>query len=143
MDSILVGVDASDASRRAVEFAAARAEVLHREVLIAHVIPWSPFSFNTPSENEQRHVHKKEELAAASEQIVNPLVELVRATGVKAEAIVRHGHPAEMLIDLAEERNVSHIVVGRTGDSMLKQTIFGSIANRLAQAAPVPVTVIP
>lgn len=143
MACVLVGVDASDASRRAVDFAAQRALTLHNELVIAHVIPWSPFSFNTPNENEERHRRKLEEVKAATEQIVDPLVEAARAAGVEAKGVVRHGQPAETLIDILKEAHGIHIVVGRTGDSVLKQTIFGSIANRLAQAAPVPVTVVP
>jgi nucleotide-binding universal stress UspA family protein len=141
--SVLVGVDASAASRRAVEFAAQRALMLHNDLVIAHVIPWSPFSFNTPTENEERHVRKAQELRAATEQIVDPLVETARQAGVEAKGVVRHGQPAETLLEILKAEQGIHIVVGRTGDSVLKQTIFGSIANRLAQAAPVPVTVVP
>ena len=143
MACVLVGVDASDASRRAVDFAAQKALALHDELVVAHVIPWSPFSFNTPSDNQERHRRKLEEVKAATEQIVDPLVATAQGAGVQARGVVRHGQPAETLIDILKEAQGSHIVVGRTGDSVLKQTIFGSIANRLAQAAPVPVTVVP
>ena len=58
-------------------------------------------------------------------------------------SFLTHGNPAETLVDLAEERDVMHMIIGRTGDSMIKQAVFGSIANRLAQSSPVPVTVVP
>lgn len=83
------------------------------------------------------------EIAAATEQIVEPLLELARGEGVRAEGLVRHGQPAEVLLSLAHDQSAEFIVVGRTGDSGLKDRIFGSVSSRIAQHASVPVTVVP
>lgn len=143
MDQIIVGVDTSDASRRAVEFAASRAKTFGDGVVVVHVIPWSPFSFNTPTENEERHARKEAEIAAAREQIVDPLEKVASEAGVPVETVIRHGHPAETLAELAEELPAQHIVVGRTGDSGLRERLFGGIPSHLVQVATVPVTVVP
>lgn len=143
MSEILVGVDRSDQSRRAVEFAVAQALERTGTVVVVHVIPWSPYSFNTPTENEHRHTQKAAEIAAASEQVIDPLVGLVRGAGVALEVVVTHGDPVETIITIAEERHSDHIVLGRTGDSRVRQAIFGSIPGHLVQEAPVPVTVVP
>ncbi len=143
MSEILIGVDRSDHSRRAVEFAVARALERDGSVVIVHVIPWSPFSFNTPTENEHRHAQKAAEIAAATEQVIDPLRELVREAGVPVEVVVRHGDPVDTIIHLAGERRSDHIVLGRTGDSRVRQAIFGSTPAHLVAEAPVPVTVVP
>lgn len=143
MSEILVGVDRSDHSRRAVEFAVAHALERTGSVAIVHVIPWSPFSFNTPTENEHRHAQKEAEIAAATEQVIDPLAGLVREAGVPLEVVVTHGDPVDTIIKIAEERHSDHIVLGRTGDSRVRQAIFGSTPGHLVQEAPVPVTVVP
>jgi nucleotide-binding universal stress UspA family protein len=143
VSEILVGVDRSDQSRKAVEFAVAQALERPATVVIVHVIPWSPFSFNTPTENEHRHTQKEAEIAAATEQVVDPMASLVREAGVALEVVVTHGDPVDTIITIAEERHSDHIVLGRTGDSRARQAIFGSIPGHLVQAAPVPVTVVP
>ena len=143
MDQIIVGVDTSDASRRAVDFAASRAKTFGDGLIIVHVIPWSPFSFNTPTENEERHQRKEQEIAAAREQVVEPLVAAAKESGVPVEMVIRHGHPAETLNDLAGEHEARHIVVGKTGDSGLKERFFGGVPSHLVQMATVPVTVVP
>lgn len=143
MALILVGLDGSDTSTRAFELGVQWARNHGDTVIAAHVIPWSPFSFNTPSDNEERHIRREAEIAAATEQVIEPMLEIAKRAGVDVEVSLTHGNPAEALVELAEERAVMHIIVGRTGDSMIKQVVFGSIANRLAQAAPVPVTVVP
>ncbi len=143
MAVIMVGVDGSDASTRALDMGVKWARNHGDELLVVHVIPWSPFSFNTPAENEERHVRREAELAAAAEQVVDPMVERAKAAGVNVTSVLQHGNPAETMVDLAEERQVLHIIVGRSGDSAIKQAILGSIANRLTHSAPVPVTVVP
>ncbi len=143
MPEILVGVDRSEQSRRAVEFSAERAHQLQRSVLVVHVIPWSPFSFNTPEENEHRSTRRAEEIAAATDQIVEPMAAIVRERNVEVETLVQHGDPVDTLIDIANQRQSNHIVLGRTGDSRLKRALFGSIPSQVVQHATVPVTVVP
>jgi nucleotide-binding universal stress UspA family protein len=48
-----------------------------------------------------------------------------------------------VILDLARERDAAYIVVGRTGDSRMRQAVFGSTPGHLVQLAPVPVTVVP
>lgn len=143
MAVIMVGVDGSDTSTRALDLGIQWARNHDEEILVVHVIPWSPFSFNTPSDNEERHARTAQELSWANEQVVQPMVDRAEEAGVRVSAEVKHGNPAETMVDLAEESQAIHIIVGRTGDSMIKQAVFGSIANRLAQVSPVPVTVVP
>ena len=143
MDSIIVGVDNSDASTRAVEFAVGRAKVNDWRIVLVHVIPWSPFSFNTPSVNDHRHREKQREIEAATEQILVPMAKIADDGSVPHTDYVRHGKPSETLLEIADEENAVHIIVGRTGDSGLREAVFGSVASRMAQHANVPVTVVP
>ena len=143
MTNVLVGVDRSDSSTRAVQLALRWAQVSEQSLLIVHVIPWSPFSFQTASENEYRHAQRESEIAAAQEQIIAPMVALTEGSGVDVAALVRHGSPSDELFELAESHDATHLLVGRTGDSGLRVSLFGSVASRLVQHAPVPVTVVP
>lgn len=143
MPEIMIGVDRSEQSRRAVEFAVDRALERSGSIVIVHVIPWSPFSFNTPSENEHRRTQKAAEIAAATEQIMDPLAAMIGESGVPFEVVVTHGDPVDSIIRIVGERKTDHIVLGRTGDSRVRQAIFGSTPAHLVQEAPVPVTVVP
>ncbi len=143
MPEILVGVDRSAESRRAVEFAIERAREPSATLLVVHVVPWSPFSFNTPQENEERPARRKAEIEAATEQVVEPMAMLVREGGVPVETLVRHGDPVDTLIEIAKSRGSREIMLGRTGDGRFRQALFGSIPAQVVQHAPVPVTVVP
>ena len=142
-DTLLVGVDGSDGGVRAADFAARRAKDGNARLIVAYVIEWSPYSFNTPEENEQRHKRREEEISRAESEILKPLVESLTKDGIKAEGMVRHGHAAEVLSALAMENKASQIFIGRRGLSKMKALLFGSVAGSLVQISPVPVTVIP
>jgi nucleotide-binding universal stress UspA family protein len=139
-NNVVVGVDGSEAGERAARFAGRI--VRGGKLVVACVIPWSPFSVQTAEENEQRRASKQRELEDAH-RIVDPLVEAFREDGVEVEGVVRHGHPAETLSDLAREHGADHLVVGRVGQSKVRSLLFGSTPGHLIQIAMVPVTVVP
>jgi len=139
----LVGVDCSSCGSRALDYAAERASVKGAKLLVAHVIEWSPYSFSTPQENEERHKRKEEEIERARAEILDPIVSKYKQKGINVEGVIRHGHVADTLMAIAEEHQVTNIIVGRQGSSRLKAQIFGSVASTLAQIADRPVTVVP
>lgn len=141
---VVVGVDTSEASRRAVELACRwHGSGLIRAVLLVHVVPWSPFSFQTPQDNELQHVHREQEKDAAREQILQPLADLARKFDVEPELIVRHGDGVHVLEEIAGEREDRMIIVGRTGDSGLRERLFGGLPAHLVKSSGVPVVVVP
>ncbi len=142
-DTLLVGVDGSDGGARAAEFAARCAKDSDARLIVTYVIEWSPFTFNTPEENEVRHKRREEEISRAETDVLAPLVASLKKAGAKAEGVVRHGNPAEVLSGLAGEYKAGQIFIGRRGLSKLQALLFGSVAGSLVQISPVPVTVIP
>jgi len=142
-NTLLVGTDCSGCSNRALKFASARAMNTGDKLIIAYVIEWSPYSFNTPEENEMRHKRREEEISRAREEVIDPLVEKYSAMGIDTSGVVRHGHAAHTLNGLAEEFDASVIFVGRKGTSSLKSLLFGSVAGTLVQISDRPVTVVP
>ena len=140
---LLVGIDCSDCCQRALDYAAARAKASNARMAIIHVIDWSPYSFNTPMENEVRHKRREQELERARVEIIDPITARLREQGIEADGIIRHGHPAETISRVAGEIGATNIVVGRRGLSGLKAHIFGSVPGKLVQIAEQPVTVVP
>ena len=141
--TMLVGIDGSQPGARAAEFAAGVAGSQGADLLVVYVIQWSPFTFNTPEENESRHRRREEEIEMAHSKVLTPLLASLADSGCKAEGLVRHGRPAEILNQVADEKKASQIFIGRTGASGLKNLLFGSVAGHLVQTASIPVTIIP
>ena len=142
-DTVLVGVDGSDASRRAAEFAVARARLNGARVVMACVIEWSPYTIYTHEELEARHEERGAEIERARARVLDPLLGSLQGEGVEVETLVRHGHASRVLIDLSQELGACQIFVGRLGQSTLMERLFGSTVTNLVQVSPVPVTVVP
>jgi len=142
-NAFLLAVDGSSGSENAIDFAVDRAKRGGANIIVAYVIEWSPYSFNTPEENETRHKRREEELERANKHVVEPVAAKIKAAGVDGSTEVRHGHTAATLIDLAEQHDVAQIFIGRRGESGLKRMMFGSVTANLVQSSPVPVTVVP
>ena len=144
MSSVLmVGVDCSECGDRAIEYAIDHAKRSDAKVFVAHVIEWSRFSFSTVEENFQRHKRREEELKRAYSEVIDPVVNRLKAEGLSTEGLVRHGNVADTLHELAVENGVTNIILGRQGTSKLKAHVFGSVGSHLVQAAECPVTVVP
>ena len=140
---IVIGLDGTDTGDRALAFAKDLASKIEAcELLAIYIIEWSPFTFQTPEENEQRHKRREEEINLARTRIVDPAVAALKAAGFKASGLVRHGDVAETLNKLTVEHGGSQIIVGRTSADGFTKRIFGSATQNLVMHADVPVTVV-
>ncbi|MFD0981476.1 universal stress protein [Tropicimonas aquimaris] len=140
---IILGYDDSESAKSALVFASNLAKSEDAELVVAHVLEWSPYSFLTPDELAERHKRRKEELNRAETALLVPALEELARRGVQASTVLRYGHIAETICDIIEEIGASQVVIGRTGHSSMSSRLFGSVAGTLAQASPVPVTIVP
>ena len=139
----VVACDGSPASVRALVFAIDQAKNNGASILIAHVLDWSPYSFLTPEEIEERHKRRNEELKRAKAAVVTPLIESITSQGVKADSVIKYGHVAETLAAIAKSEGAAQMFIGRTGHTNLATRVFGSVAGTMAQIVSVPCTIVP
>ena len=141
--NFVVGYDGSVPARRALEFAVDRVRAQGGTIVLAHVLEWSPYSFLTPQEIEERHVRRREEIERAKKAIMSTVVAELEDAGITVETEVRFGHASDVLCRIAKEKDAVQIIIGRDGQSSLGARVFGSVAGALVQIAPVPCTIVP
>jgi nucleotide-binding universal stress UspA family protein len=132
---IVVGVDGSDTSQRALDWALEEARVLdacidvvHAWHLPAHAVPTVANAY-APFDEEARHI-VEQALARAD------------TTGVlSVRPVVRQGSGGEVLVRLAEGADL--VVVGSRGLGGVKGLLLGSVSHQVTHHAPCPVVVIP
>ena len=66
----------------------------------------------------------------------------LRTAGIPYTARVVLGNPAERIVEAAEEGNCTRIVMGTRGLGALASVFLGSVAYRVVQLSPIPVTLV-
>ena len=140
---ILIGLDGESSGGKALDYGKRMCNLIGDcEILVAYVIEWSPFSFHTPEENEQRHNRREEEIATATDRVVAPALADLEKAGLNARGMVRHGDVADTINRIAVEESAEFIVVNRSSAGGISNRIFGSSTANLVMNASVPVTVV-
>jgi nucleotide-binding universal stress UspA family protein len=143
---ILVAVDGSEVSFRALGYALRIAKSEKSEVVAIHVIPRPPYSLSAlTSESEDRLVASYYERARKQTQRWLGEVEyLARKSGVKAkvEVLVDATSIVEAITIFAEMNKVDLIVTGTKGRSNSKRILMGSVATGVVTHAHCAVLVV-
>lgn len=142
-ETFIVGFDSDEDGHRVLDYAIDRAKRDGARLVIVHVLEWSPYSFLTPEEIEERHARRKTELDRAREVLLDPAVARAKDAGVEAESELQYGSPTRILAKAAEEHGAAMVFVGRTGSDSIGARIFGSVPLGLAQICTVPLVLVP
>lgn len=140
---LVIGLDGEGSGERALAYGKRLAKLIGKcELVVVYVIEWSPYSFQTPEENAERHKRREEEISKAMERVITPALKALKAEGFKAKGVVRHGHVADALNDISVEEKADQIVVCRSSEGGFAKRLFGSATANLVMSASVPVTVV-
>jgi nucleotide-binding universal stress UspA family protein len=119
---ILVAIDFSAASERALAAARDYARTFGARLHLLHVVP--PTTDPRPSPG-------LEALAASIRD------------GLTVETAVTAGLPAAQIVRYAERRGVDLVVVGTHGRTGVTRALLGSVAEAVVRSAPCPVLTVP
>ena len=146
---ILVAVDGSEESDRAIAHAADIADATAGSVTLAHVV--DPSAYDTGgsepvdfgSEADHRLIIESlEDAETRGIDVLEDAVDVAADLGVDAESELLYGGPVEELTDLAESGGFDAIYLGHRGRSERAGLMLGSVAKSVVERATVPVTVV-
>ncbi len=127
---VIVGLDDSEPSRRALAIAAQEAEVRDAELHAIHVVQWANLG--------------AELMVPTPRQLVDWGTNLVDReladSGVVARPIVLEGHPADTLVRQSKDADL--LVLGARGRGGVAGLLMGSTADHCTQHAACPVLVV-
>ncbi|OWF35019.1 uncharacterized protein LOC110443447 [Mizuhopecten yessoensis] len=73
--------------------------------------------------------------------LVNNLTKKLESTGLKGMVKTQLGKAGEVVVKVASEEHVDHIICGSRGHSQIRRTLMGSHSDYILHHAHVPVTV--
>jgi len=140
---ILVAVDGSEGSRRAVDFVPNIARGLEQEVCLLYAVRrlnFSSFSQARPSEVEKAEKERQDETRRAMEQFMDEARAGLVKAGFDPRKITRRivtgvTSRAGTIIEEARQNGYSTIVVGRRGISKAREFLMGRVSNKVIQLA--------
>ena len=146
---ILVGIDGSEFSRNAVNYALDLAMKYDSELFLLSIVPSKVhrgdssgvFGMVSPSYFDEY----KKEAEKWFEEITNHInkeTTIDTSTRVKSEVITTPFSTPASILNYAEERDVDLIVIGTRGRSGLKKMLLGSVASDVVTYSYCPVLVV-
>ena len=137
LKKVLLPVDFSECSQKALQYALSFARQFQAEVLLLHVVetvypPPELVVLDSAALDHRVRDAAERQLAAWSKEI----------SGVRARALIRSGVPHHEIVAAAEENNIDLIILGTHGRSGMAHLFLGSTAERVVRRAPCPVMVV-
>lgn len=129
MDRILVPVDGSENSIKAVEKAMEIGSLKKSHITILTVVnsqrdnPYileQDYSTDTSKRNTEN-----------GKRVLKSALEMCESYDGEVDTLLRNGDIAEVVIDTAEELDIDLIVMGRRGMSISARSLLGSVSNKV------------
>src|SRR4030065_554876 len=129
---VLVAVDFSDTSRRALALAAHLAPRAHLTLLHAHE-SWYEARLTDMSEEERRHLRQEHEQSVRAQ-----MAALAQETGLDTNRftlLVRYGYPPTAIVKTIADQHADLVAVGTHGLGGLRYVLLGSLAEHVLREA--------
>ena len=135
--TILVPVDGSEHSKKALEFAAELCGKFDGKLLLLHVPQSLPHDRTLVLGAAAITMHSTgDELAAAGSKVLDAAQQVATRHGCKnVQALTGSGDPAQAIVKQAEKVGADMIVMGSRGLSDIKGLLLGSVSHKVTYLA--------
>lgn len=137
--NILVPVDGSDNSYRALDAALVLSEKLGSNITVIHVMEEIPIT-HIGSEKllkELLEAYKKE-----NQDILSKCSEIASQKGLTINTFLLQGNPASVILDFSKKEKFDIVIMGSRGLGKFKELILGSVSSKIVHHSPCAVLLI-
>ena len=137
--NILVPVDGSDNSYRALDAALILSEKLGSHITVIHVMEEIPITHIGSEKllNELLETYKKE-----NQDILSKCSQLATQKGLTIKTFLLQGNPASAILDFSRKEKFDLVVMGSRGLGMFKELILGSVSSKIVHHSPCGILLI-
>ncbi|MEN6443868.1 MAG: universal stress protein [Methanoregula sp.] len=137
--SILVAIDGSTASERALVRAVDEAKVWNAKLHAVYVVETGLFS-SLPTDNTVEIMYRV--LEKEGESVLNTAKKTAAENGIVLIPHTKQGHAGSEVISLAEQEKTDLIIVGSHGKSKADQLLIGSVSMYIVSHSHVTTMVV-
>lgn len=145
MKKILIPVDSSEYSKRAVEQGIEMAKAFDSDVVLLYVVAIriAAYRFNAVITQNPKFDPILDQEEKGAEQLLQEYKESFGAMKDKVEIVITHGIVADEIIEYIDSKDVDLVIMGSHGvSSALHRSILGSVTNKVVHNASKPVLVV-
>jgi nucleotide-binding universal stress UspA family protein len=137
--NILVPIDGSDNSYRALDAALLLSEKLGSNINVIHVMEEVPITHIGSEKmlNELLKAYKKE-----SQDILLKCTEIANQKGLTIKTLLLQGNPASAILDYNKKEKFDLVIMGSRGLGKFKELILGSVSSKIMHHSPCAVLLI-
>jgi nucleotide-binding universal stress UspA family protein len=141
LSKILVGVDGSQPSKKALEYASNLASKYGSELYVVNTT--EEFGDSVHVQRLEKHDNYVNEVRRHSKALLNQCELRAKELGVtKIYTMQEEGNAAEKILEIANNKGVDTIVVGSRGLSTAKEFLLGSVSHKLSHHAKCSVVIV-
>jgi nucleotide-binding universal stress UspA family protein len=141
MHKVLVPIDGSDSSMRALQYAIRLAKenaTTELHIVNAHEPPIVYGEIAVYLSEEKAREFQRQH----SEDILKPAIEMARVAGIRFATDILVGNIAKVISRRAEEIGCDSIIMGTHGMGAIANLLMGSIATKVIHLTHLPVTLV-
>lgn len=141
-DNILVPVDGSESSLKALTHAVKLAKIHGSQLNVISVIEELKLPFGAEYRLWANESHQ--ELIRTSLEYLNKEIISIRDNepDLKIDAEIVEGNPSKKIIQKSEEGNYDLIVLGKKGMGIVEELVMGSVTHKVVNQSKIPVIVV-
>lgn len=138
-ENVLIPVDDSEQSRRAVE----KAATLVQEGVVGKITLFNVYNTGDVDITKLRNQERLDELRSESLRILTMYEDLLKEQGIECTLKRAGGDPASLVIDLVENnQHFDLIIMGSRRINKFQELVFGSVSDKVTRLSNVPVLII-
>ena len=141
MTTLVVGVDFSKPSKKALDAAVVLAKQLEGSLVLVYA--GTPLPLGSKRGHLDAVTELQAEIDADEVQRLSTTWAKQASKSVQVEVVTRAGKPADVVLAVAKARKALYVVVGSRGHSGIKRAVLGSVAQAVLRDSPIPVLVVP
>jgi nucleotide-binding universal stress UspA family protein len=142
MKRILVPVDFSETSRKAVRYARRFAEIYGAKVTLFHVVDFADIDRVALRLGPLAQERMESEALTRAQDLINQLADQEIGGIAEHDSDIVAGLTTDAIVEKAKRCEADLILVGVHSERVIKHTIIGSTAERVVRLAPCPVLVV-
>lgn len=147
LSRVLVTLDGSDLAEQALSYAtqvvAPTGEIILLSVVDVPDYPIYPVYPLSITYNAPDYTEIVKEMMTAAQEYIEQIADTLRLQGITVKTIVKAGNPVGTILEEIQSQKIDAVVMSTHGRSGISRWLFGSVTQKILQAMPCPVIVVP